>query len=105
LTPIKIAYTENLGNSQWPVAKLVRIDYPTVQRAVWDIDNFSMYFGYENASPNRCSNTENLCSSNADCPAVPPATVGGQCGAGVHNGDYGEVTCRTLPINRLMSGN
>jgi len=65
-----------------PVLKLVRVDYPPSLRVGQaQPDEYSLYYGYFN------SYTE----------AALALSFGG-------NGDYGEVTCRTLPLLRKPGG-
>ncbi|HYV85095.1 MAG TPA: RHS repeat-associated core domain-containing protein [Patescibacteria group bacterium] len=83
------------GCFQWPALKLVRVDYPDVTKPSGSSRAYSLYYGYNVQSPKRCTISGNLCSADSECPS------GQTCESDNFNGDYGEVACRTLPIQRL----
>jgi RHS repeat-associated protein len=68
---------------------LTQIDYPHYSGRAGGAspDDYSVYFGYVNE-----------CDGNGP---VPRACEEAQ---GSGNGDYGEITCRTLPVRRLAGG-
>lgn len=93
LTSVRRAFpSQAVMNTVDPVLKLVRIDYPDyVPRngSPAAPDQYSLYFGYYN--------TLQFCPS-------PPGPIPCEWGGFDGNGDYGELTCRTLPLLRTKSG-